>query len=124
MRAAPAGWLALALVATTAACDGSPSEPPPPGEEVVHSGDTNLRGGRVGQHQYLCMGGERPLVEFGEGGLRVRVAFPGEPALALTAPAQGLQYVGEQASATVEGGRLDIQRVDGSRLSCWRASRR
>lgn len=119
-RALPALILALGL----AAC--SESKPPaPPTEQQIHSSDSAVATGEMGRHPYRCSDGEPLFVDYKDNGLQIdlRRSNGGSP-MTLTAPAQGLQYVGETASATFQGSQLTIVEGDGRTRTCQREGTR
>jgi len=115
---------ALILVAGLAAC--SESKPPaPPTEQESHSSDSAVATGEMGRHPYRCSDREPLFVDFKDNGLQIdlRRSGSGTP-VTLTAPAQGLQYVGETATATFKGTQLTIVEGDGRTRTCEREGAR
>jgi hypothetical protein len=112
------GGFSILLIA--AACSG-PGKPSAPTEAEIHADEKQ----RLAWHPYRCDDGGTVFVEFADDGLRINVGpVPGKKkAVSLTAPAAGLQYVGEQSTATLKGSRLILagSEVGGSR-SCERAN--
>ena len=91
---------ALILVVALAACTES-KPPAPPTEQQIHSSDSAVATGEMGRHPYRCSDGEPLFVDYKDNGLQIdlRRSSSAVP-MTLTAPAQGLQYVGETATAT------------------------
>lgn len=115
---------ALILIAGLAAC--SESKPPaPPTEQQIHSSDSAVATGEMGRHPYRCSDGERLLVDYKDNGLQLDLRrSKGGPPVTLTAPAQGLQYVGETATATFKGSQLTIVEGDRHTRICEREGTR
>jgi hypothetical protein len=64
----------------------------------------------MGRHPYRCSDGEPLFVDYKDDGLQIDLRRSGNgPPMTLTAPAQGLQYVGETATATFKGSQLTIK---------------
>src|SRR3546814_1307882 len=91
---------ALILVVGLAACTES-KPPAPPTEQQIHSSDSAVATGEMGRHPYRCSDGEPLFVDYKDNGLQIdlRRSSSAVP-MTLTAPAQGLPYVGETATAT------------------------
>ena len=122
----PGKWVlpAFILVVGLAAC--SESKPPtPPTEQQIHSSDSAVATGEMGRHPYRCSDGEPLFVDFKDNGLQIdlRPSNSGLP-MTLTAPAQGLQYVGETATATFKGSQLTVVEGDGRTRTCEREGTR
>ncbi|NTS66421.1 hypothetical protein HRV97_14790 [Sphingomonas sp. HHU CXW] len=111
---------ALILVVGLAAC--SESKPPaPPTEQQIHSSDSAVVTGEMGRHPYRCSDGEQLFVDYKDDGLQIDLRRSiSEPPMTLTAPAQGLQYVGETATVTFKGSQLTIVEGDGQIRTCER----
>ena len=103
---------AVILVVGLAAC--SERKPPaPPTEQQIHSSDSAVATGEMGRHRYRCSDGEPLFVDYKDNGLQIDLRRSnGGPPMMLTAPAQGLQYVGETATATFKGSQLTIVEGD------------
>ncbi|MFS0738939.1 hypothetical protein ABC347_17975 [Sphingomonas sp. 1P06PA] len=115
---------ALILIVGLAAC--SESKPPAlPTEQQIHSSDSAVATGEMGRHPYRCSDGEQLFVDYKDDGLQIdlRRSSSGAP-MTLTAPAQGLQYVGEAATATFKGSQLTIVEGDGQTRTCEREGTR
>ena len=115
---------AVILVVGLAAC--SEREPPaPPTEQQIHSSDSAVATGEMGRHRYRCSDGEPLFVDYKDNGLQIDLRRSnGGPPMMLTAPAQGLQYVGETATATFKGSQLTIVEGDGRTRTCEREGAR
>jgi hypothetical protein len=75
----------------------------------------------MGRHPYRCSDGEPLFVDYKDNGLQIDLRRSGSgPPMTLTAPAQGLQYVGETATATFKGSQLTIVEGDGRTRTCER----
>ncbi|MFH8655025.1 hypothetical protein ACH37Y_20315 [Sphingomonas paucimobilis] len=111
---------ALILVVGLTAC--SESKPPaPPTEQQIHSSDSAVATGEMGRHPYRCSDGEPLFVDYKDDGLQIDLRRSGNgPPMTLTAPAQGLQYVGETATATFKGSQLTIVEGEGRTRTCER----
>ncbi|QHD69597.1 hypothetical protein GS397_22845 [Sphingobium yanoikuyae] len=111
---------ALVFVAGLAACSES-KQPAPPTEQQIHSSDSGVASGEMGRHPYRCSDGKPLFVDFKDSGLQIdlRRSSGGQP-ITLTAPAQGLQYIGDNATATFKGSQLTIEEGDGPARTCAR----
>src|SRR3546814_19052556 len=112
---------ALVLVVGLAA--GTESKPPaPPTEQQIHSSDSAVATGEMGRHPYRCSDGEPLFVDYTDNGLQIdlRRSSSAVP-MTLTAPAQGLHYVGETATATFKGSQLTVVEGAGRTRICDRA---
>ena len=111
---------ALILVIGLAACTES-KPPAPPTEQQIHSSDSAVATGEMGRHPYRCSDGEPLFVDYKDNGLQIDLRRSnGGPPMMLTAPAQGLQYVGETATATFKGSQLTIVEGEGRTRTCER----
>ena len=86
----------------------SKATPPPPNtEQEIHSSDSGVPSGRVGRHPYRCDDGRPLFVDFADAGLRIDLrGSENGRALTFTAPAQGLQYVGDAGGVILRGNTL------------------
>ncbi|WP_258048379.1 MliC family protein, partial [Sphingomonas citri] len=112
------------LVVGLAACtEGKP--PAPPTEQQIHSSDSAVATGEMGRHPYRCSDGEPLFVDYKDNGLQIdlRRSSSAVP-ITLTAPAQGLQYVGETATATFKGSQLTVVEGEGRTRICEREGTR
>lgn len=89
------------------------SEPPQkrsPTEQEIHAGDSAVPSGKPGRHLYQCDDDRTLLVDFEDKGLTVELRRDaGASATVLTAPSQGLQYVGDAISATFSGNEIKVE---------------
>jgi hypothetical protein len=107
----------LALFILTG-CSEKP-QPGPPTEQEIHAADHGEAGGSLGRHPYRCEDRKPLFVDFRDKGLQVELRdAPDTSPLVLTAPTQGLQYVGEGASATIAGATIVIVYADGPTRIC------
>ena len=115
---------ALILVIGLAACTES-KPPAPPTEQQIHSSDSAVATGEMGRHPYRCSDGEPLFVDYKDNGLQIdfRRSSSAVP-MTLTAPAQGLQYVGETATATFKGSQLTVVDGEGRTRICEREGTR
>jgi len=115
---------ALILVVGLAACTES-KPPAPPTEQQIHSSDSAVATGEMGRHPYRCSDGEPLFVDYKDNGLQIdlRSSSSAVP-MTLTAPAQGLQYVGETATATFKGSQLTVVEGEGRTRICEREGTR
>lgn len=115
-------WLAVAPVNLGGCSEQAPKRTPT--EQEIHSADRPAGTGVQGRHEFGCNDGGSLLVDFKDQGntIELREANAAS-ALILTAPTQGLQYVGDDASATFAGGELRLQRSGRPERACRRRSR-
>lgn len=114
----------VGLVAVIASGCSSEPEPGAPTEQELHADERAAPGGVKGRHVFRCDDGERLLVDFKDDGLTIEVRDDeSAPALALTAPAQGLQYQGDTGTATFVAGKLHLRSFKGEERSCTRRTR-
>lgn len=112
--------IAVLLIAALAGCSG-PEKPSEPTEAEIHADEKQ----RLAWHPYRCNDGTTAFVKFSDEGLRIDVGVmpSGRKVVTLTAPAAGLQYVGEQSTATLTGSRLVLSGAGlGGNRSCERAN--
>jgi hypothetical protein len=91
------------------ACSEQPQKGPPT-EQEIHAADSGVRSGAPGRHLYRCDDDRTLIVDYKDRGLTVE--FRRDPRAAptvLTAPVQGLQYVGDAESATFAGNQIKIE---------------
>lgn len=88
-------------------------------EEEIHSKDFETPSGVRGRHLYGCEDGQSLFVDFRNEGLSIelRREEKDEPRI-LSAPSQGLQYVGENEGATMTGNELRIVDAQGRTRVC------
>lgn len=116
--------LSCLSLAGLAACSES-KLPAPPTEQQIHSSDSAVATGELGRHRFRCTDGEPLFVDYRADGLQIdlRRSNSGSP-MTLTAPAQGLQYVGDTATATFKGSQLTIVEGNGRTRTCKREGSR
>ena len=115
-----------ALILVGGVGGGRESTPPaPPTEQQIHSSDSAVATGEMGRHPYRCSDGEPLFVDYKDNGLQIdlRRSSSAVP-MTLTAPAQGLQYVGETATATFKGSQLTVVEGEGRTRICEREGTR
>ncbi|MBB3588424.1 hypothetical protein [Sphingomonas sp. BK481] len=97
------------LLLALSACSEQPQKGPPT-EQEIHAGDSGVASGVPGRHLYRCDDDQTLIVDYKDQGLTVvfRRDARAVPAV-LTAPMQGLQYVGEAESATFAGNQIKIE---------------
>ena len=119
-----ARWLALVLVTGLAACSAS-KQPAAPTEQEIHSSERAAASWELGRHPYRCTDGTALFVEYKDSGLQIDLRESSDgPVMTLTAPAQGLQYVGQTASATFDGPQLKIVEGEGRTRTCLKEGTR
>lgn len=103
----------LGLVGVGALLASGCSEQPrkgPPTEQEIHARDSGDASGAPGRHPYRCDDNRTLLVDFKNEGLTLELRRDGSAApVVLTAPAAGLQYVGDTVSATFTGNEIKIE---------------
>jgi hypothetical protein len=112
--------IALLLLVTLGGCSG-PEKPPEPTEAEIHADEKQ----RLAWHPYRCDDGSTAFVKFSDDGLRIdlKISSRGDKVAALTAPAAGLQYVGESSTATLTESRLVLAGAGvGGNRNCERAN--
>lgn len=109
---------AMALVA----CSEQPTTKPPT-EQEIHANDSADASGTSGRHPYRCDDKRTLLIDFKDEGLTLEIRRAADAApLVLTAPAQGLQYVGSTASATFSGNEIRIEDAEQPTIVCTKAT--
>ena len=99
----------MALAMLVAGCSGE-KQSQQPTEQELHAADAALSGSVKGRHLVGCKDGGDLLVDFKDQGLALEIREnAADRPLVLTAPAQGLQYIGDTASATFKNGELRLQ---------------
>lgn len=97
------------LVLALSACSEQPQKGPPT-EQEIHAGDSGVSSVALGRHLYACDDGRALIVDFKDQGLTVEFRRDARAApTVLTAPMQGLQYVGDAESATFAGNQIKIE---------------
>jgi hypothetical protein len=96
------GFAGITLVLASG-CSEQPRKAPPT-EQEIHAGDSGDASGIAGRHPYRCDDDRPLLVDFKNEGLTLELRRDGNAApVVLTAPAAGLQYVGDTMSAMFSG---------------------
>ena len=98
----------VGVALAVSACSEQPQKGPPT-EQEIHAGDLGAAGGVPGRHLYRCDDAQPLIVDYKDQGLTVefRRDARGAPTV-LTAPAQGLQYIGDAESASFSGNEIKI----------------
>jgi hypothetical protein len=108
-------------MALTACSEQPPTKPPT--EQEIHANDSADASGTPGRHPYRCDDKRMLLIDFKAEGLTLEIRRDTETApIVLTAPAQGLQYVGDTASATFSGNEIRIEEAKKPTLLCTKAT--
>lgn len=117
-RLRPSGVSLLAAALLSAAgCSGQAPSSNPHDED--HFAGTNSQ--VIGRHIYECDDDSKITVDFLADGLTIemRSAAGGKPAR-LSAPGQGLQYIGDRITADATGGQMTINRQGHAVQACRR----
>lgn len=114
--------IAIGAVLTLAACSEQPRKAAPT-EQEIHASDSGVGSGTPGRHPYRCDDNRPLLVDFKNEGLTIELrrdesAVP----IVLTAPAAGLQYVGDTMSATFTGNEIKVEEADKRPILCRKAT--
>lgn len=108
----------LALGLALAGCSDR-KEPPPPSQQQIHASDSGVETGQIGRHRYRCDDGNMLFVDFKDDGLHIDLRRAADaPPTTLTAPTQGLQYVGDTMTATFRGVQMVIVENGGGTRTC------
>lgn len=111
----------MSLIAGTvvlAAC-AEERKPRAPTEEEIHSKDFETPSRVRGRHLYACDDGEPLFVDFKNQGLSIELRRrEQEVPRVLSAPSQGLQYVGAEESAEMTGNELRLVNSQGRTRVC------
>lgn len=118
LRSSGASLLAAALIVLSATGCSSQAPSSNPHDED-HFAGTNPQ--IIGRHVYACDDGVKITVDFLADGLtiEVRSSTGGKPAR-LSAPGQGLQYIGDRITADATGGQMTINRQGHAAQACRR----
>lgn len=112
------GFAGIALVLASSGCSEQPRKAKPT-EQEIHAGDSGDASGIPGRHPYRCDDDRPLLVDFKNEGLTLELRRDGNAApVVLTAPAAGLQYVGDTMSAMFSGNELKIEEGDKPPVLC------
>ena len=94
-------------------------KPRVPTEEEIHSRDFETASRVRGRHLYTCDDNEPLFVDFKDNGLTLELRSEEQgPVQTLSAPSQGLQYVGAANSATMTGNELQLVDAQGRTRVC------
>jgi len=111
--------LACGLMFVLLAACSEPSKPSSKTTQQMHAADSGVTSGELGRQRFRCSDGRALLVDFKDGGLQIDVRERRDgPAMTLTAPAQGLQYVGDTTFAVFKDSTLTIGTPDGQTKTC------
>jgi|GEM_PF-1546935 hypothetical protein len=116
------GIAGICVVLTLSGCSEQPRKGPPT-EQEIHAGDSGDASGTRGRHPYRCEDNRPLLVDFKDEGLALELRRDANAApIVLTAPAPGLQYVGDTMSATFSGSEIKIEEADKHPVLCRKAT--
>ena len=94
-------------------------KPRVPTEEEIHSRDFETASRVRGRHLYMCDDKESLFVDFKDNGLTLELRSEEQgPVQTLSAPSQGLQYIGAANSATMTGNELQLVDAQGRTRVC------
>ncbi len=124
MTSVHAGLAIIVISASLAlaACSQEPRKGPPT-EQEIHANDSGDGSGTPGRHPYRCDDNRPLLVDFKNEGFTIELrrdesAVP----IVLTAPAAGLQYIGDTMSATFAGNEIKIEEAGKPPVLCRKAT--
>ncbi|VVT09079.1 conserved hypothetical protein [Sphingomonas sp. EC-HK361] len=110
--------LGIGLALASSGCTEQPRKGPPT-EQEIHAGDSGVASRVPGRHLFRCTDRRELLVDFKDEGLAIELRWSaGTKPIVLTAPMQGLQYVGEATSATFAGSELTIEAAGKPSIRC------
>lgn len=116
------GIAGLSVVLALTGCSEQPREARPT-EQEIHAGDSGDGSGTPGRHPYRCDNDRSLLIDFKSDGLTLELRRDGNAApVVLTAPAPGLQYVGNTISATFSGNEIKMEEADKRPVLCRKAT--
>jgi len=116
------GIMGMGALLASSGCYEQPRKAPPT-EQQIHAGDSGDAGGIPGRHPYRCDDARPLLIDFKDEGLTLELRREtGAPPVVLTAPAPGLQYVGDTMSATFTGNEIKIDEGDKPPVLCSKAT--
>ena len=116
------GIAVICVVLTLFGCSEQPRKAPPT-EQEIHAGNSGDASGTRGRHPYRCDDNRPLLVDFKNEGLALELRRDANAApIILTAPAAGLQYVGDTMSATFSGSEIKIEEADKHPVLCRKAT--
>ncbi|WP_235524600.1 hypothetical protein [Sphingomonas sp. Leaf230] len=109
------------MMALSACSEQSPKMPPT--EQETHARDSAVTSGTPGRHLYRCDDDQTLLVDFKDQGLTIELRRDASaPAAVLTAPLQGLQYVGDAETATFSGNQIKVEAPGKRPMLCQKAT--
>lgn len=112
------GMICLGALLASAGCSEQAREMPPT-EQEIHAMDSGDASGTPGRHPYRCDANRPLLVDFKDEGLTIELRRGASAApVVLTAPAQGLQYVGNAISATFTANEIKIEEAGKRPVLC------
>ncbi len=116
------GIMTVLVVLATSGCSEEP-EKMPPTEQEIHAGDSGNGSGAPARHPYRCDNDRSLFIDFKSDGLTLELRRDARAApIVLTAPAPGLQYVGDTVSATFAGSEIKIEEADKRPVLCRKAT--
>lgn len=112
------GLICMGVLLASSGCSEQPRKMPPT-EQEIHAGDSGDASKTPGRHPYRCDAIRPLLVDFKDEGLTLELRRDASAApVVLTAPAQGLQYVGDTISATFTGNEIKIEEAGKRPVLC------
>lgn len=112
------GLICMGVLLASSGCSEQPRKMPPT-EQEIHAGDSGDASKTPGRHPYRCDANRPLLVDFKDEGLTLELRRDASAApVVLTAPAQGLQYVGDTISATFTGNEIKIEEAGKPPVLC------
>jgi hypothetical protein len=112
------GIVGIGALLASSGCSEQPRKGPPT-EQEIHASDSGDASGTPGRHPYRCDDNRALLVDFKNEGLTLELRRDASAApTVLTAPAPGLQYVGDTLSATFTGNEIKIEEADKRPVLC------
>lgn len=112
------GIATMSIVLASSGCSEQPRKAKPT-EQEIHASDSGDGSGTPGRHPYRCDDDRSLLIDFKNEGLTLELRRDANAApIVLTAPAPGLQYVGDTMSATFSGNEIKIEEGDKPPVSC------
>lgn len=106
----------LLTLALTGCSSPAPSANPHDGDHLARPNPQI-----IGRHIYICDDDAQITVDFLADGLTIELhSSGGGKAARLTAPGQGLRYIGNRITANATGGQMTISRVGHAAQTCRR----
>jgi len=122
MTAFRIGIAGMSVVLASSGCSEQPRKAPTT-EQEIHASDSGDGSGTPGRHLYRCDDNRPLLVGFKNEGLALELRRDADAApIVLTAPAPGLQYVGDTMNATFSGNEIKIEEADKRPVLCRKAT--